>query len=120
MKPSLQGDIRQLGGLEYVPLGKLCGAYNLDCKLDDIARTATIQKGQSRIIIRSGSRLILVDGSKKKLDRAVVMDSGTVFVPVSFVGAKIAQRIVQKIPQDKFRKVVAVFLLAAGLYLFFV
>ena len=43
-----------------------------------------------------------------------------IFVPVSFVGAKIAQRIVQKIPQDKFRKVVAVFLLAAGVYLFFV
>ena len=43
-----------------------------------------------------------------------------IFVPVSFVGAKIAQKIVQKIPQDKFRKVVAAFLLAVGLYLFFV
>src|SRR3989338_7971780 len=35
-----------------------------------------------------------------------------IFVPVSFVGAKIAQKIVQKIPQNKFRKVVAVFLLS--------
>ena len=32
------------------------------------------------------------------------------FVPVSFAGAKIAERIVERIPQDRFRLVVAVFL----------
>ncbi len=90
LKPSLSGDIRQLGGSEYVPLGKLCSAYGLDCDWDDIARTAMIKKGQNSIIVRSGGRLIMVNGSKKKLDRAVVMDGGTVFVPLSFVRNNLA------------------------------
>ena len=32
------------------------------------------------------------------------------FVPISFVGAKIGEWIVQRIPQEKFRGVIAVFL----------
>ena len=39
------------------------------------------------------------------------------FIPTSFLGAKIAQRIVDKIPQEHFRKVVAVFLLLVGIKL---
>lgn len=42
-----------------------------------------------------------------------------VFVPVSFIGAKLAQKIVGKIPQGKFRLVVAAFLFIVGLYLIF-
>jgi uncharacterized protein len=41
-----------------------------------------------------------------------------VFVPVSFVGAKLAERIVDRIPQRRFRSVVAVFLALVGLQLF--
>ena len=37
-----------------------------------------------------------------------------VFIPVSFVGAQLAKRIIDKIPQDRFRMVVAIFLLAIG------
>lgn len=40
-----------------------------------------------------------------------------IFIPASFIGAKIAQRIVDKIPQEHFRKVVAVFLFLAGIKL---
>jgi len=40
-----------------------------------------------------------------------------VFIPVSFVGANIAKKFVDKIPQEKFRKVIAVFLFAIGLKL---
>jgi len=39
------------------------------------------------------------------------------FIPASFVGAKIAKKIVDKIPQDKFRIVVAAFLLIVGIKL---
>ena len=39
------------------------------------------------------------------------------FIPISFLGAQIAKRIVNKIPQNKFRAVVAVFLFAIGLKL---
>ncbi len=36
------------------------------------------------------------------------------FVPASFTGAKIAKKFVEKIPQQKFRQVICVFLLLAG------
>ncbi|MEK9178426.1 MAG: sulfite exporter TauE/SafE family protein [Patescibacteria group bacterium] len=42
-----------------------------------------------------------------------------IFIPASFVGAFIAKRIVNKIPQDKFRVVVSVFLFVVGVKLFF-
>ncbi len=41
-----------------------------------------------------------------------------IFIPASFLGAKIAQRIVDKIPQKHFRKVVALFLLLVGINCF--
>ena len=39
------------------------------------------------------------------------------FVPLSFVGAKIAERIVERIPQQRFRTVIAAFLCLIGLKL---
>jgi hypothetical protein len=39
------------------------------------------------------------------------------FIAISFIGAKIARRIVDKIPQDKFRIVIAIFLLVVGIKL---
>lgn len=42
-----------------------------------------------------------------------------IFVPASYAGAKSAQCIVKKIPQKYFRSVVAIFLLAVGIKLFF-
>ncbi len=39
------------------------------------------------------------------------------FIPVSFAGARIAKKIVDKIPQNKFRMVVAVFLFVIGVKL---
>jgi len=41
------------------------------------------------------------------------------FIPASFLGAKIAQHILEKIPQEHFRKVVAVFLFLVGIKLLF-
>ncbi len=40
-----------------------------------------------------------------------------IFVPASFLGAKIAKSVVDKIPQEHFRKVVAAFLLIMGIKL---
>jgi uncharacterized protein len=39
------------------------------------------------------------------------------FIPVSFLGAQIAKKVVDRIPQNKFRIVIAVFLLAIGIKL---
>ena len=40
-----------------------------------------------------------------------------IFIPVSFIGAQIAKKLVDRIPQDKFRNFVAVFLFIIGLKL---
>lgn len=42
-----------------------------------------------------------------------------IFIPTSFLGAKLAKRIVVKIPQDKFRLVIGAFLLVMGIRLLF-
>ncbi|MBI4090713.1 MAG: sulfite exporter TauE/SafE family protein, partial [Candidatus Komeilibacteria bacterium] len=39
------------------------------------------------------------------------------FIPISFLGARVGKKVVDKIPQNKFRIVVAVFLLAIGVKL---
>lgn len=41
------------------------------------------------------------------------------FIPVSFAGARIAKKIVDRVPQDRFRTVIAVFLLVVGVKLIF-
>jgi hypothetical protein len=40
-----------------------------------------------------------------------------IFIPASFIGARIAKSVVDKIPQEHFRKVVAIFLLLMGIKL---
>ena len=42
-----------------------------------------------------------------------------ILIPISFLGARIAKKIVDRIPQNKFRVVIAVFLLAIGIKLIF-
>ena len=41
------------------------------------------------------------------------------FIPVSYLGAQIAKKVIDRIPQNKFRIVIAVFLLAIGIKLIF-
>jgi len=40
-----------------------------------------------------------------------------IYIPVSFMGANLAKKVVDKMPQEKFRKVIAVFLFAIGVKL---
>jgi N-acetylmuramoyl-L-alanine amidase len=83
-------DSRSFDGVQYVPLVKVCDKYNLDCRWDDIIKKATIQKHQDRIVLRAGSDRILVNGEEKTLEKAAVLDSGALFVPVSFVNDNLA------------------------------
>jgi uncharacterized membrane protein YfcA len=39
------------------------------------------------------------------------------FIPLSFVGGKLAERIVDRIPKERFRNVIAAFLFLVGLQL---
>ena len=82
---SLQKDMRTFDGIPYIPLARLCDVYGLECKWDSYTRVATIEKRPDRVILMSGSDRILVNGVGKKLEKPVVIDSGAVFVPMSFV-----------------------------------
>ena len=50
---------------------------------------------------------------------AILLWGLLLFIPASFLGAKIAKRIVDKIPQQYFRYVVGAFLFAVGIKLLF-
>ncbi len=100
---SLQKDIRTLGGTEYLPLAKVCGFYGLDYKWDTIVRTATIQKGNDKVILRADGGRALVNGEMVKLDRPAAMSGGALLVPVSFVKSNLGRMAgyvrPEKIPQ---------------------
>lgn len=66
----------------------------------DSSRIATYFVGGTRINYNLGLGLIL-------------------FIPASFLGAKVAKEVVNKIPQQNFRIVVAAFLLVIGVKLLF-
>ena len=102
LDPGLQSSIRVIDGYKCVPLVKLCDAYKLGCDWDTYTKTASIKAGSGSIVLRSGSRNILVNGMPKRLDSPVVITGGTVFVPVSFAKNTIAPMItVEEIPAQK-------------------
>ena len=81
---SLEKDIRNFSGSQYIPLAKLCDTYGLNYKWDTFARSAVIEKGANRIALRPGSDTVIVNGRASLMDRPVVLNGGEVFVPVSF------------------------------------
>lgn len=81
---SLSKDIRSFDGGEYLSLARLCDVYGLDYKWDGIVKVASVQKKSNRVIVRAYSQTVLVNGEAKKIDRPVILNDGTLFVPVSF------------------------------------
>jgi uncharacterized membrane protein YfcA len=64
------------------------------------------------------SRLVTYISKGTRLDARLLWGM-LLFVPASFLGARLAKRVVDKIPQDQFRRVIAVFLLAVAVKLLF-
>jgi len=64
------------------------------------------------------SRLITYISKGTSLDTRLLWGM-LLFVPASFGGARLAKRLVDKIPQHQFRRVIAVFLLAVAIKLLF-
>ena len=62
LEAALQGSIRTFDGAQYLNLAKVCDTYGLDCKIDKLVNTATIEKGSNRIVLRAGSTAVLVNG----------------------------------------------------------
>ena len=105
---SLKTDIRVYESVEYVPLIKLCEAYDIDWKWDNFVRTVTLTKN-GKIILRAGSDRILINGDEKKIGSPVVLNNGVVYVPVSFVRSGLglivearpqAEKIYEKKPEE--------------------
>lgn len=84
MDPSLNRDIKSFNGVQYVPVLKLCEAYDIQWQWDPYIKTATIAKN-GRIVLRAGSDRILVNGEDKKLGGQVLFTNGVLYVPTSFV-----------------------------------
>jgi N-acetylmuramoyl-L-alanine amidase len=87
---SLMKDVRSFNGFQYLSLSKVCDVYSLDCKWDSFIKTATIQKGSNRIVLRADSNTMLLNGEIRKLDKPVVFYNNAVFVPISFVRNNLA------------------------------
>ena len=72
-------------------------------------------------IATSGAIAIVIDSVRigaylqggTRLDSALIWGM-LLFIPASLLGAELAKRVVERIPQEKFRLVIAVFLLLAG------
>lgn len=84
LEASLTKDVRTFNSVGYLPLIKLCDVYGLKYKLDNYINTATIEKENNKIILRSGSDTMFVNGSRRRLEAPVLMNAGALFVPVSF------------------------------------
>ena len=97
--PSVLASARTIGGAEYIPLEKLCGAYDVRYKWDSYISTAKIEKGSNEIVLRAGSGTILVNGAHKKMDRPAVLTSGEIYVPVSFVNKNFGSLVGAKVSE---------------------
>lgn len=82
---SLQKDIRTINSYQYIPLDEVCKFYQVSCKTDNFINKAILEKGSGSILLRAGSDRIIVNGRFEKLDRPVILYSGIIFVPVSFI-----------------------------------
>lgn len=82
----------------------------------DLPKTVYIATAGAIALFIDTTRLTTYLGQGSRLE-PLLLGGMLLFIPASFAGAKIAQRIVEKIPQRHFRKVIAVFLLLAGLKL---
>ena len=83
---SLQNDIVNFGGYQYVPLIRVCDAYGLKYDWDRFTRKMTVRSPGHYVIAMAGSGRIIADGIERELQRPVLFNSGTVYVPVSMAG----------------------------------
>lgn len=81
---SLTKDIKTFNGSEYLPLIKVCDVYGFSWDWDSYTQKVTVEKSGRSIVMRASSDSVLINGVEKKLDRPVVLESGTVYVPASF------------------------------------
>jgi uncharacterized membrane protein YfcA len=104
---AMSGFFAGIFGMGGAIRGMFLSAFNLPKAVYlATAGTIAIVIDTSRLIeyLREGTRLMVLP-----------LWSMLLFIPASFMGARMAKQLVDRIPQEHFRKVVAFFLLAIGL-----
>jgi|SRR3989344_39024 len=109
---ALSGFLAGIFGVGGPVRGAFLAAFNLD-KVVYIATSGAIG------ILVDLTRLTRYAAGGIGLPRALTLGL-LVFIPASFLGAVIAEKVVTKIPQKLFRKIVAIFLLLVGIKLLIV
>ncbi len=105
-----------LGGFSAGIFGIGGAIRSLFLTLYDLPKTVYIFTGGAVGLLIDTTRLATYWQSGVKLEQHLLIGLA-LFIPASFLGAKLAQRLAAKIPQEKFRFVVAGFLLLAGIKL---
>lgn len=106
---SLSGFFAGITGLG----GVIRAAFLTSFNLKKAVHLATI--GAIALFVDS-TRLVTYVLSGARLDKFIIFGF-LLFIPISFCGAEIAKKIVDKIPQKKFRKVIAIFIILFALKL---
>jgi len=104
MNSSVLANAKTIGGMQYIPLEKLCRSYDVQYRWDSYIGTAKIDNRSNEIVLRAGSNTILVNGAHKKMDRPAILSSGEMYVPITFVnknfgsivGVKAAEKLVEE------------------------
>lgn len=105
-----------LGGFSAGIFGIGGAIRSLFLTIYDLPKTVYIFTAGAVGLLIDATRLATYWHSGVKLEQHLLIGF-VLFIPASFLGAKLAKRVAAKIPQEKFRFVIAGFLLLAGIKL---
>lgn len=73
-----------LHGISYVSLSAFCNLKSINFDYDTYTRTATLRKGVTKVNVRVGDTLVLVNGVPERLQEPVDTYNGEVVIPLLF------------------------------------
>jgi len=76
--------IRNIGGAPYISLVSLCESKGIEWEYDTYTRTAHLTKGEHKIDVMVGEKMVLVDDVPQYLKSPVDFYQGTVVLPYKF------------------------------------
>lgn len=109
---ALSGFLAGLSGVGGAVRGAYLTAFNL-------RKNVYIFTAGAIALFVDATRIVTYFSNGAKLNNNLLLGV-ILFIAISFVGAKIAQKIVKKIPEKYFRIIISIFLIAVGIRLLFV
>lgn len=90
-QPYINKDYRTMGSVRLV--GNVLGVLDDNIKWDDKARTVTMEKNKTVIIITVGNSDLSVNGKNVKMDTVAELKNGRVFIPLRFIAESLGAKI---------------------------